>query len=182
MAYNKKDYPTSEIRRFLEPGPVALISTKWESKTNIMTMAWQTVLEFAPSLVGLMISSGSHTFHLLKNSRECVINIPTVDMIDTIVDIGTCSGRQINKFEEFGLTAVESDEVGAPSIRECYANFECRLYDDTMVDTYNFFIMEVVKAKVASSPKYPETVHYRGNGIFMHSGKNVFHGDKLKNM
>ncbi|WP_028297623.1 flavin reductase family protein [Olivibacter sitiensis] len=182
MTYQKKDYPVSAVRRFLEPGPVVLISTQWKTKTNIMTMAWQTVLEFSPSLVGLMISGANHTFHMLKQSRGCVINIPTEDMIDKIIDIGTSTGSEIDKFEAFGLTATASELIDAPSIAECYANFECKLYDDVMVDRYNFFIMEVVKAKVAASPKYPKTVHYRGNGIFMHSGKNVFHSEKLRNM
>jgi flavin reductase (DIM6/NTAB) family NADH-FMN oxidoreductase RutF len=58
-------------------------------------------------------------------------------------------------------------------IRECYANFECRIYDTRMLRKYNFFIFEVVKAHVAVSPKLPQTLHYRGNGEFMISGKQV---------
>ncbi len=92
----------------LEPGPVILITTAWKDQTNIMTMAWQTVLEFTPSLIGLMISSGSHTFELLKKSKECVINIPTAGMIDTIINIGTSTGASIGKFSEFGLTKTTS--------------------------------------------------------------------------
>jgi flavin reductase (DIM6/NTAB) family NADH-FMN oxidoreductase RutF len=58
-------------------------------------------------------------------------------------------------------------------IRECHANFECRLHDDTLVDKYNFFIFEVVKAHVSPSPKHPQTLHYKGSGVFMISGKIV---------
>ena len=56
---------------------------------------------------------------------------------------------------------------------ECHANFECRLHDDALVDRYNFFIFEVVKAHVAASPKHPETLHYTGDGVFMVSGKII---------
>jgi hypothetical protein len=38
---------------------------------------------------------------------------------------------------------------------------------------FGFFVWEVVKAHVASSPKYPETLHYRGDGVFMVSGKSI---------
>jgi flavin reductase (DIM6/NTAB) family NADH-FMN oxidoreductase RutF len=71
------------------------------------------------------------------------------------------------------LTAEEASEVKAPLISECHACFECRLYDDALVDRYNFFIFEVVKAHVAASPKHPETLHYTGDGIFMVSGKII---------
>jgi flavin reductase (DIM6/NTAB) family NADH-FMN oxidoreductase RutF len=63
--------------------------------------------------------------------------------------------------------------VGAPLIRECHANFECRLHDDSLIDRYNFFIFEVVRARVAASPKHPETLHYTGDGVFMVSGKVI---------
>ena len=61
----------------------------------------------------------------------------------------------------------------APLIEECYANFECRLADASLVHKYNFFILEVVKAHAARSPKYPRTIHYRGDGVFMISGANT---------
>ncbi len=61
----------------------------------------------------------------------------------------------------------------APLIAECHANFECRLADDALVEKYNFFIFEVVRAHVAPSPKHPETIHYTGDGVFMVVGKII---------
>jgi flavin reductase (DIM6/NTAB) family NADH-FMN oxidoreductase RutF len=58
-------------------------------------------------------------------------------------------------------------------IEECYARFECRLVDASQVKKYNMFIFDVVKAHVATSPKYPKTIHYRGDGEFMISGANT---------
>jgi flavin reductase (DIM6/NTAB) family NADH-FMN oxidoreductase RutF len=169
----KSDFPVSRVRRYLEPGPIVLVSSRWQSKTNIMTLGWHTVLEFTPSLVGCMISGGNHSFRMIRDSRECVINLPTAALTDTVVGIGNTSGAEIDKFAEFGLTADEAHEVGAPLIRECHASFECQLHDDTLVDKYNFFIFEVVKAHVAASPKHPETLHYTGDGVFMVSGKII---------
>ncbi|MET4701085.1 flavin reductase (DIM6/NTAB) family NADH-FMN oxidoreductase RutF [Constrictibacter sp. MBR-5] len=169
----KSDFPVDRVRRFLEPGPIVLVSSRRGERTNIMTLGWHTVLEFSPSLIGLMISAGNHSFEMIRGSRECVVNLPTTALTDTVVRIGNTSGAQIDKFAEFGLTALPAAEVGAPLIGECHANFECRLHEDALVDRYNFFIFEVVKAHVAPRPKHPETLHYTGDGVFMVSGRVV---------
>ena len=87
--------------------------------------------------------------------------------------IGNTSGADVDKFTKFGLTADPAERVKAALIRECHANFECRLHDAALVEKYNFFIFEVVKAHVAASPKYLQTVHYTGDGVFMIAGKTV---------
>ena len=71
-AFTKKDYDVSKVRRFLEPGPIVLVSSAWKGETNIMTMGWHTVMEFTPSRIGCMISSGNHSFGLIKASKELV--------------------------------------------------------------------------------------------------------------
>jgi len=138
-----------------------------------MTMGWHTVMEFTPSLVGCVIAAGNYSFDLIRDSGECVINLPTASLTDVVVGVGTTTGAQIDKFEKFGLTATPATRVSAPMIEECHANFECRLADDALVDKYNFFIFEVMKAHVATSPKHPQTLHYTGDGVFMVAGKIV---------
>ena len=170
---DKKAFPLSQVRRYLEPGPIVLVSSRWRSRTNIMTMGWHTVMEFTPSLVGCVIAGGNRSFDMIRGSGECVINLPTTALTDTVVRIGNVSGARIDKFREFGLSAEPAAKVGAPLIGECHASFECRLHDDALVDRYNFFIFEVVKAHVAPSPKHPETPHYTGDGVFMVSGKII---------
>jgi flavin reductase (DIM6/NTAB) family NADH-FMN oxidoreductase RutF len=168
--YRKLDFPVSNIRRLLEPGPIVLVSSAWQDETNIMTMGWHTVME---STVGCIIAGSNHSFNLVRRSGECVINVPTTALTDTVVGIGNCSGASVDKFARFGLTADPATHIAAPLIRECHSNLECKLADDSLVDRYNFFIFEVVKAHVATAPKYPETLHYTGDGVFMVSGKII---------
>jgi flavin reductase (DIM6/NTAB) family NADH-FMN oxidoreductase RutF len=169
----KRNYPLSKIRRYLEPGPVVLVSSSWKGRSNIMTMGWHMMLEFSPALFGCCISDGNHSFEMIRKSRECVINVPTVELVNEVVGIGNCSGDRIDKFKRFSLTPVTASKVGAPLIKECYANFECRLAESKLISRYGLFIWEVVKAHVATSPKYPKTLHYRGEGIFMLSGQSI---------
>lgn len=169
----KRDLPVSQTRRYLEPGPVVLVSSRWRSRANIMTLAWHTMMEFTPALVGCVISEANHSFRMIRDSGECVINLPTTALTDAVVGIGNCSGADIDKFREFGLTPGDARKVKAPLIRECHASFECRLHDDALVAKYNFFIFRVVKAHVASSPKHPKTLHYTGDGRFMIAGRII---------
>ena len=171
--YRKKDFPVHNIRRFLEPGPIVLVSSAHKDQTNIMTMGWHMVMGFEPSLIGCYIWDANHSFEMLRRSKECVINIPTEDIAAKVVGIGNSSGRDIDKFKKFRLTAAPSKKVNAPLIAECYANFECRLADSSLINKFSLFVWEVVKAHVASSPRYPRTIHYRGDGIFMLSDGNT---------
>lgn len=167
----KSDFPVAEVRRFLEPGPVVLVSSAHKGVRNIMTMGWHTVMEFTPALVGCVIAEGNYSFELIRRSKECVINVPTVEIAATVAKIGNCSGADTDKFARFKLTAEEGEAVKAPLIGECHASLECKLHDGRLIGEYNFFIFEVVKARAARTPKYPKTIHYRGDGQFMMSGR-----------
>jgi flavin reductase (DIM6/NTAB) family NADH-FMN oxidoreductase RutF len=178
--FQKKDFPLDQIRRYLEPGPIVLVSSAWKGKTNIMTMGWHMMMQFSPAIVGSYIWDGNHSFEMIRRSRECVINIPTTDLVNEVVGIGNCSGDKVDKFKRFGLTPVAAAKVGAPLIKECYANFECKLADASQITKYGLFIWKVVKAHVATSPRYPETLHYRGEGVFMVSGRTINLRKKFK--
>jgi flavin reductase (DIM6/NTAB) family NADH-FMN oxidoreductase RutF len=138
------------------------------------------MLGFSPALVGCFIWDQNHSFSLIRRSRQCVINVPTFDMVETVIAVGNCHGPDPDKFEEFGLTPVAASKVAAPLIAECYASFECELVDTSLINKYSLFIFEVVKAHVASSPRYPTTVHYRGDGVFMVAGRSVSYRNRFK--
>ena len=187
-AYKKKtNFPLTKIRRFLEPGPIVLISSAHQGERNIMTLGWHMMLGFEPAMVGCFIWDQNHSFELIRRSRQCVINLPTADLVDAVIGIGNCHGggpRAADKFEQFNLTAVPATKVKAPMIAECYANFECKLVDTSLIRKYSLFVFEVVKAHVATAKrggaKYPTTVHYRGDGVFMIAGRNVSYRKRFK--
>ncbi len=169
----KRAYPLARVYGLLEPGPVVLVATARRGRTNIMTMSWHTMMEFEPPLLGCVISGRNASFDTLKATRECVLNIPTLALAKQVVGIGNCSGRGVDKFARYGLTAVPASQVQAPLIAECYASLECRVADTRLVNAYNFFILEVLKAWVDTAVKNPQTLHHRGNGVFAVAGAPV---------
>jgi flavin reductase (DIM6/NTAB) family NADH-FMN oxidoreductase RutF len=165
----KRDFPVNRTRRHLETGPIVLISSAWRGKSNIMTLGWHMMIGW--DQVATYIWDANHSFDLIGKSKACVINVPTVDLVDTVVKIGNSSGAKIDKFSEFRLTPVKAAKVSAPLISECYASFECRLSDDSLIASRSLFIWDVVKAHVSPAPKNPRTIHYRGDGAFMVAGE-----------
>jgi len=176
----KKSFPLSEVYGLLEPGPVVLVSTARAGRANIMTMSWHMMLDFEPPMLACVISSSNFTFSILEETGECVINIPTVELAEKVVGCGNTSGREVNKFEHFGLTQVPASCVQATLIDECYANLECKLFDREMIDTYNLFVLEVVKAWINPAVQDPRTIHHRGKGSFMVAGETIKLPSKMK--
>ena len=167
----KHDFPVDRIRRFIEPGPVLLISSNLKGETNIMTCGWHMVMGY--DRVGCFIWDQDHSFEMIRKSRECVINVPTADMAETVVGIGNTSGTEIDKFAEFGLTPQPAERVKAPLVGEFFANLECRLADTSLINKYSLFVFEVVKAHAAKSPRLPKLLHYSGEGIFAVSDRTA---------
>lgn len=177
---SRKSFPLSRVYGLLEPGPVVLLTTASQRKANIMTMSWYTMMEFEPPIVGCVVSNRNYTFKILKATKGCVINVPTLELAEKVVGCGNTSGRKIDKFEVFGLTQVSASSVNAPLIGECYANLECKVVDEKMIAKYNFFILEVLKAWIDPTRKDPRTIHHRGKGVFMVAGETIRLLSKMK--
>ena len=125
----KTNFPLSEVYRLLEPGPVVLLTTARAGRANVMPMSWHLMMEFTPPLVGCVVSNQNYSFETLKATGECVINIPMVELAQTVVACGNTSGRRVDKFKAFGLTPEAAACVKAPLIAECYASLECKVRD-----------------------------------------------------
>lgn len=176
----KKALSLSKVYQSLEPGPVVLVTTSHKGKPNVMTMSWHMMVDFEPPIVACVISNRNYTFNILKKTKECVINIPSVELADKVVKVGNSSGRTIDKFREFQLTPEPASFVKAPLISECFVNLECKVVNMKMATKYNIFILEVLKGWVTTSKKRMRTIHHCGYGIFVVDGKLIKLSSKMK--
>jgi flavin reductase (DIM6/NTAB) family NADH-FMN oxidoreductase RutF len=160
----------SQAFTLMEPGPVVLVTTRDGRKNNVMTISWTMVLDFTP-VFAITTGEWNHSFAALRKTRECVIAIPTVDLLDRVVGIGTCSGADTDKFAKFKLTAVPGKVVRAPLIEECLANIECKVID--RVRKHNIVVLEAVAAHVDPERKEKRTVHAVGDGTFIVDGRRL---------
>jgi flavin reductase (DIM6/NTAB) family NADH-FMN oxidoreductase RutF len=162
--------PLGRAFTLLEPGPVVLVTTNDGKMNNVMTISWTMVMDFTPSFA---ITTGpwNHSFAALRKTKECVIAIPAIDMLDEVVGVGTCSGADTDKFDKFSLTPLQGEHVRAPLIRECLANIECRVVD--IVRKHNIVVLEAVAAWFDHSRKEKRTVHAVGDGTFIVDGRRL---------
>jgi flavin reductase (DIM6/NTAB) family NADH-FMN oxidoreductase RutF len=90
------------IREQLETGPIVLVTSRHKRRSNIMTMGWHTMPDFKPALFGCYIWDGKPQLKAIRASGECVINVPTADLVDKIVQIGNSHANDGDKFEATG--------------------------------------------------------------------------------
>jgi flavin reductase (DIM6/NTAB) family NADH-FMN oxidoreductase RutF len=168
-----KEIPLDKVYYLIEPGPVVLVTTAYKGQANIMTMSWHMMVEFVPPLVACVVSPFDYSFTALRRTKECVIAIPTVELASKVVDIGNCLGRDIDKFNVFGLTPAPAKKIEAPLVAECLANIECRVIDTRMVNKYCLFMLEAVKAWTDPRHKERRTIHAVGDGTFKVDGRTI---------
>ena len=162
--------PLSKAFTLIESGPVVLVTTSDGKKDNIMTISWTMVMDFTP-IFAITTGPWNYSYTALRKSKECVISIPTVDLLDKVVGVGTCSGSDTDKFEKFGLTPVKGKYVRSPLIKECLANIECKVRD--IVQKHNIVVLEGIAAYFDSSRKEKRTVHAVGDGTFIVDGRRL---------
>jgi len=165
-----RELKLSRAFTLMESGPVVLVTTHDGKKDNIMTISWTMVMDFTP-LFAMTTGEWNHSFAALRKNRECVIAIPTVDMLDKVVGIGTCSGADTDKFSRFRLTPVRGKVVRPPLIKECLANIECKVID--IVNKHDIVVLEAVAAHIDPARKERRTLHAVGDGTFIVDGRKI---------
>jgi len=158
---------------------VVLLTTAQHGRANVMTMSWHMMVDFTPPLVACVVSSADYSFAALRATGQCVIAIPAVALAPTVVKVGNSTGHDIDKFAKFGLTTLPAKLVAAPLVAECFANLECKVVNDDLVDRYNLFVLEVVKAWTDPAQKQPKTIHHQGFGRFAVDGRTIRLASKM---
>ena len=164
------ELPLERAFMLFEPGPVILVATNDGGRKNLMTITWHMVTDFAPALA---ITTGpwNHSFRALMKTKECVLAVPTVDIAETAIRIGDCSGANVDKFREFGLTPLPAADVSAPLVAECLACLECRVAD--YVEGPSIVLLKGVRAWIDAARKERRTFHAVGDGTFVVDGETM---------
>lgn len=165
-----KKMQISKAFTLMESGPVVLVTTNDGNKNNIMTISWTMVVDFTPQFA-MTTGPWNYSYAALQKTKECVIAIPTVDLLDKLVGVGTCSGADTDKFEKFRLTPVKGKHVKAPWIKECLANIECKVID--IVRKHNIIVLDVLAAYIDDKRKEKRTLHAVGDGTFIVDGRKI---------
>ncbi len=150
-----------------------MVSTSDGKKNNIMTMSWHMLLDFTPVLA-CSIGPWDYSYKALKKTGECVLCVGGADIMETVVDIGNCSGKDVDKFEKFSITAKKAEKVKAPLIEECIFNLECKVLEEHVFgNDWNVFVLEGVSAWHNTQRKEQRAFHAKGDGTFFVDGDHI---------
>lgn len=166
----------------LYPVPAVMVSCQRPGeKPNIITIAWAGTICSDPAMVSISIRPERHSYDIIKETGEFVINLTTKDITFATDYCGVKSGRDVDKFKEMHLTPLVSKEVSAPGIAESPVNIECKLKEIIKLGTHDMFIGEVVAVSVDDSLMDENNkFHLNDAGLVAYShGEYYLLGEKL---
>jgi flavin reductase (DIM6/NTAB) family NADH-FMN oxidoreductase RutF len=130
------------------PTPVWVIGTyDKDGKPNLATIAWGGICCSEPPAVTVSLRKSRHSYQAILDRKSFTINIPSQQFAKEADYAGMASGRNVDKFEAAGLTAVKSDLVDAPYVAEFPLILECRLLQTVEVGVHVQLIGEIVDVK-----------------------------------
>ncbi len=133
----------------LYPLPAALVTVGDNPENyNIITIAWTGTICSDPPMLYISVRPGRHSYQILKDTGEFVINLSTKELVFVTDWCGVRSGRKYKKFEEMNLSPGESVKIKAPTIEEAPVSIECKVTEVKKLGTHDMFIAEVVNVQV----------------------------------
>jgi len=174
MESEKTGIGLSSSYRLLHPMHTVLVSCVGENeKPNIITLAWAMPTSINPPLVAISIAPKRHSHKLIEQTKEFVVNIPTMKILKETLFCGRRSGRNYNKFKEAGLTPSPAKKVKPPIIKECVAHLECKLHSQFTAGDHTIFIGEIIEA-YANKEVFTNKYDLEKAKMIFHLGGNDF--------
>ncbi len=128
----------------MAPLPPALITCGTMEKPNVMTAAWTGIINTRPPKTYVSIRPERYSYGLIKETGEVVINLTTEGLVRTADFCGVRSGRDLNKFEQCGITPIPSTAVSAPTLAESPLSIECKVFQVMELGSHHMFLLDVV--------------------------------------
>ena len=136
----------------LYPLPVALVSVADRAgRKNVFTVAWVGTVCSDPPMVSISVRKERHSYHMIRETGEFVINLTTAELAFATDYCGVKSGRDVDKLRTLKLTPLPADKVRAPLIKESPVNIECRVVRVEPLGSHDMFLAEVLGVTIEDS-------------------------------
>jgi len=164
----------SSAYRLLYPRQVVLVSCADKTgKTNIITLAWSMPASIRPPMIAVSIAPKRYSHELIEETKEFVVNVPTMDILKETLFCGRRTGKECNKFKEAGLTPLPAKTVKPSIIKECVAHLECKLHQQIATGDHTLFIGRVL-ATYANQGAFMERYNLQKTKLIYHFGGDDF--------
>ncbi len=148
VSYEKKEHWKGGT--LLAPIPPALVTVGTMEQPNVLTIGWTGILNTIPPKTYISVRKERHSYQMLMDTMEFVINLPCTKLVKAVDFCGVRSGKDLNKFQETNLTPVSAEKVSAPLIAECPLHLECKVTETVDLGSHTMFIADIVGADVSA--------------------------------
>ena len=144
-------------RKHLAPGaltapiPPAIVTVGDFENANMLTIAWTGILATVPPKTYISVRPSRHSYDMLKENGEFVINLPSVSLAKEVDFVGIYTGKKMDKFERCKLTKQKSEKVAPPTVAECPIALECRVTDILPMGSHDVFMADIVSVSCHNS-------------------------------
>lgn len=132
----------------LAPLPAVLVTCGTKEKANVLTIAWTGIINTIPPMTYISVRPERHSYNIIKETGEFVINLTTSAMAKETDFCGVRSGRDIDKISRCRLHLTAGETVGAPVIEESPLSLECRVTEIKELGSHHMFIAEITKVRL----------------------------------
>lgn len=127
------------------PLPAVLVTcTDGNGNDNVLTIAWTGTICTNPALAYISVRPERHSYNMIKETGEFVINLTTEDLVFATDYCGVVSGKKEDKFKKCNLTKEKAQFVKAPLIKESPVNIECKVIEAKEYGSHTMFTAEVL--------------------------------------
>jgi flavin reductase (DIM6/NTAB) family NADH-FMN oxidoreductase RutF len=172
----KKGIPVSEGLRQLPIRPVYLVSCQHKKKKNIISIGMFALFSGKPALVGVGIAPSRHSYDLIRQSGEYVVNAVDENLMEAVRICGEKSGREVDKFKLVKLTPEKGIKVNAPLIKESPVSIECKVIKEVEVGDHVWFIGKALAAHVREDYDWSDGLMFKWmgeDGFFYKTGEKI---------
>ncbi len=140
----KRSLEPLDALRLMIGGPVALLTTRWRERTDVMPAIWTTPLSRVPPLIGVAVHPSRHSHDMVRFAEEFAINFPGRNLVNHTHYFGSVAGQEVNKLELARLQTLKAKKISAPLIEGCLAHIECGLEDAFRIGDHTLFVGRVL--------------------------------------
>jgi len=149
LEVRKFDVDLTQANRLLHPKHTILLSCMdKKGNVNIITLAWCMPVSADPPMLAISIRPTRFSYRMIEETKEFVVNVPTMGIVKETLFCGRRSGKEYDKFKETGLTPLPAKTVKPPIIKECVAHLECKLRQKTTAGDHEILVGEILTAYV----------------------------------
>ena len=140
--------PTQDASRLLLGGPVALVTSTYRGRPNVMPLSWHMPLSSSPALVGIAVEQSRHSAEVIGHAGEFALNFPKRPYLHHVQYLGALRGESIDKIEAVQWETFGATSITAPLLADCAGWVECQVVDRQPFGDHVLFVGLVVAVRV----------------------------------